>query len=105
MRKQEINEFNLHEERKIAYPLYFIVDTSPSMQNFLPDVEKTISTFKTFIKQHHFLAEIIPISIITFDHSARTLIPLGNLANVEEEVKFNLGTSTRFLRHCSYCEK
>lgn len=73
------------EERYAVFPFYLCLDVSQSMDGEpIAQVNSELPQIRTSVGQDPAVAEVIRFGIVTFSDAARTVLPLADLALVQE---------------------
>ncbi len=72
----------VHAEGQVVMPFYILCDTSGSMAGDLPDLAKGLEELHLGLLTEPIVNDLVMMSVITFNDSARTLVPLAAPENI-----------------------
>lgn len=71
------SESNREREGQLIMPFYIACDVSGSMVKDMADLQAGLDELRNEVMREVIVAELVMLSVITFNHAARTLVPLG----------------------------
>jgi uncharacterized protein YegL len=78
----EYKERNADSEGQVIMPFYIVCDVSWSMKPDMGDLNKALGELHQQLLQEPIINDLVMMSLITFSHEARTVVPLAALEEI-----------------------